>query len=126
MHPTEGEPDGSRITDSPWFWGLLFATTAFIGSGLIAGKFDRRQRQIEGRFLGRQEAARERSRRAAGLPPVDLAAEALEREVVAPDRIVPLWTLTTSAALAALGCGGMLTRDVVRRRQPSTVRRRET
>ena len=42
-----------RITDSPWFWALAFSLMALVGIGLIAQKFDVRQRQVEGRFLGR-------------------------------------------------------------------------
>ena len=108
------EPDTSepfRIVDSPWFWGLAFSLMALVGIGLIAKKFDVRQRQVEGRFLGRQQAAIERSRRAAGLPPVDLAEEAHDREIAQPRRIVPLWTLATAAGLAAIGSGIMLHRE---------------
>jgi hypothetical protein len=105
------EPE-RRITDSPWFWGLAFSLMALLGIGLIAPKFDVRQRQIEGRFLGREQAARERERRAAGLEPVDLAAEARDREAVAPRRIVPLWTLTAAAAAAAAASGLMLWREL--------------
>jgi len=105
------EPE-RRITDSPWFWGLAFALMALVGMGLIASKFDVRQRQIEGRFLGRQQAAEERARRAAGLPPVDLADEARDREEAAPRRIVPLWTLAALAAAAAAGSGAMLWREL--------------
>lgn len=105
------EPE-RRITDSPWFWGVAFALMALVGMGLIASKFDVRQRQIEGRFLGRQQAAEERARRAAGLPPVDLADEARDREAVAPRRIVPLWTLAGLAAAAAAGSGAMLWREM--------------
>jgi hypothetical protein len=101
----------TRLTDSPWFWALLFSLMALVGLGLIAPKFDVRQRQVEGRFLGRQEAAIERQRRAAGLPPVDLADEARDREVVAPRRIVPLWTLGAAAAAAAAGSAIMLARE---------------
>jgi hypothetical protein len=107
-------PDASgpfRIVDSPWFWGLAFSLMALVGIGLIAKKFDVRQRQVEGRFLGRQQAAIERSRRAAGLPPVDLAEEAHDREIAQPRRIVPLWTLATAAGLAAIGSGVMLHRE---------------
>jgi hypothetical protein len=107
-------PDTSkpfRIVDSPWFWGLAFSLMALVGIGLIAKKFDVRQRQVEGRFLGRQQAAIERSRRAAGLPPVDLAEEAHDREISQPRRIVPLWTLATAAGLAAIGSGVMLHRE---------------
>jgi hypothetical protein len=100
-----------RLTDSPWFWALAFSLMALVGIGLISRKFDARQRQIEGRFLGRQEAAIERSRRGAGLPPVDLAEEAREREFAQPRRIVPLWTLATAASLAAIGSGVMLHRE---------------
>jgi hypothetical protein len=100
-----------RLTDSPWFWGLAFSLMALVGIGLIARKFDVRQRQVEGRFLGRQQAAIERSRRSAGLPPVDLAEEARDRELAQPRRIVPLWTLATAAGLAAIGSGIMLHRE---------------
>jgi hypothetical protein len=100
-----------RLTDSPWFWALAFSLMALVGIGLIAPKFDARQRQVEGRFLGRQQAAIERSRRSAGLPPVDLAEEAHDREIAQPRRIVPLWTLATAAGLAAIGSGVMLHRE---------------
>jgi len=100
-----------RPADSPWFWGLLFSVMALIGLGLIGPKFDVRQRQIEGRFLGRRQAAIERWRRQAGLPEVDLAEDAVDRSVAAPDRIVPLWTLGTAATAAAVGCGIMLRRE---------------
>jgi hypothetical protein len=100
-----------RVVDSAWFWALAFSLMALVGIGLIAQKFDARQRQVEGRFLGRQQAGIERSRRSAGLPPVNLAEEAREREIAQPRRIVPLWTLATAAGLAALGSGVMLWRE---------------
>jgi hypothetical protein len=108
-----------RATDSPWFWGCLFSVMALVGMALIAPKYDVRQRQIEGRFLGRQQAHIERSRRAAGLEPVDLAETAEDRDAVAPERIVPLWTLATLAVLAATGSAVMLAREAFRAsRQP--------
>jgi hypothetical protein len=45
---------------------------------------------------------------------VDLAVEAEDREVVAPTRIVPLWTLATAAALATALSATMLARDLRR------------
>jgi hypothetical protein len=113
-----GPAPGPRLplTDSPWLWGLLFAVMALVGIGLIAPKFDVRQRQIEGRFLGRQKANIERQRRAAGLEPEDLADAAADRALAQPGRIVPLWTLAAGALLAALACGAMLVRE--RRRMP--------
>jgi hypothetical protein len=117
-------PESYRVTDSPWFWALAFSLMALVGLGLIAPKFDVRQRQIEGRFLGRQQAAEERARRAAGLAPVDLAEQARDREDVAPKRIVPLWTLATLAAAAAAGSGWMLRREILS--YEMIERRRET
>ena len=105
-----------RPTDSPWFWGLMFSAMALVGIALIAPKFDRRQRQVEGRFLGRQESAVERQRRAAGLPAIDLADSAREPDPEPRQRIVPLWTLASLAAAAALGSAAMLAREAARHR----------
>jgi hypothetical protein len=103
------------LTDSPWFWALLFSLMALAGASLIAPKYEFRQRQVEGRFLGRQAAAIERERRSAGLEPVDLADAARDREEAQPGRIVPLWTLATAAAVAAVASAAMLWRE---RRRP--------
>ena len=105
-----------RLTDSAWFWGSMFAVMALVGIVAIAPKFDRRQRQVEGRFLGRQEAAIERERRAAGLPAIDLAESARAADARPPERIVPLWTLASLAAAAAVGSAAMLAREVARSR----------
>lgn len=99
------------VTDSGWFWAGLFSLMALVGMAAIGGKFDVRQRQIEGRYLGRQQAANERQRRAAGLPEIDLAESARDRSEVAPARIVPLWTLVALAAAAAVGSFVMLARE---------------
>lgn len=110
MPDSSGHPP-FRLVDSPWFWALAFSSMALVATALVAPKYAVRQQQIEGRFLGRQQAAIERSRRAAGLPPVDLAEEARERDTAQPRRIVPLWTLSAAAALAAIGSGIMLRRE---------------
>lgn len=105
-----------RLTDSPWFWSLLFSVMSLVGIGLIGPKYARRQAQIEGRFLGRERAAVERQRRAAGLEPVNLADAAADATAAPPERIVPTWTLVTVAGLAAAGSAAMLARE--RRRGP--------
>jgi len=100
-----------RLADSPWFWALLFSLMSLVGIGLIGPKYAWRQAQIEGRFLGRERAAVERQRRAAGFEPVDLADTAADAEAAPPERIVPTWTLVTVAGLAAAGSAFMLARE---------------
>jgi hypothetical protein len=84
---------------------------ALVAVGVIGPKWDWRQRQLEGRYLGREQAAVERQRRTSGLDPVDLAETAVEREAVAPGRIVPAWTLASLAAAAAAASAFMLWRE---------------
>jgi len=128
--PELSRPDPFRATDSPWFWGLVFAVMGLVGIAMIAPKFARRQGQLERRFLGRQQAAIERDRRAAGLPPMDLADAAFEPADLGADAagageaapIVPLWTLAAAAAAVAVGSGVMLAREATRARRPADTR----
>jgi hypothetical protein len=109
--PEQPPAQPSPLTDSGWFWALVFAVMALVGIAVISPKWDWRQRQLEGRFLGRQQAELERQRRAAGLDAVDLAETAADRHDVARERIVPAWTLVAVAAAAAAGSAVMLWRE---------------
>ena len=100
-----------RIIDSPWFWGLMFSLMALVGLGLIRPKFDVRQSQLEGRFIGRRQSSIERWRRQSGLEEIDLADSAVDPSRVKSKRIVPLWTLASAATCSVCGCGYMLYRD---------------
>lgn len=99
------------ITDSGWFWALMFSLMSVVGIAVIAPKWDWRQRQLESRYVGREHAAVERQRRSDGLTPVDLAETASDGEASAPQRIVPAWTLPTLAAIAASFSAVMLWRE---------------
>jgi len=99
------------LTDSGWFWTGMFSVMALIGAAAISGKFEARQGQLEGRFLGREQAAAERNRRNAGLPPIDLADAARDKSDVIHGRIVPLWTLMSLAATGAAVSFAMLVRE---------------
>lgn len=96
----------------------MFSLMALVGIGLIGPKFAQRQGQLERRYLGRERAAVERSRRAAGLHPEDLATTAVEPPpltAVGPaERIIPLWTLATAAGAAATCSAAMLWRERIR------------
>ncbi|MFM7107456.1 MAG: hypothetical protein ACKOZU_02445 [Planctomycetaceae bacterium] len=111
-HPTGGGPR-FRATDSPWFWMLVFSLTAAAGLAAIAPKFAGRQARLEGRWAGREQAAVERARRAAGLEPTDLAEEAREPDAE-PRRVVALWPLAVLAGLVAAGSAAMLAREARR------------
>ena len=100
-----------RLIDSPWLWGLMFSFMALVGLGLIRPKFDVRQSQIEGRFIGRRQSSVERWRRQSGLEEIDLADSAVDPSIVKPKRIVPLWTLASAATGSICGCGYMLYRE---------------
>jgi hypothetical protein len=114
--PTNGpseprEPGTGGLSDSPWFWVLAFSLMGLIGLAGIAGKYDRRQAQIEGRYLGRETLAAERARRAAGLAAEDLA-EAAEDPAMRPgERLIPLWPVALALGGIASAAGWMLLRE---------------
>ncbi len=99
------------LTDSGWFWALMFSLMSVVGIALIAPKWDWRQRQLESRYVGSEHAAFERQRRSEGLEPVDLADTVADAEAIAPQRMVPAWTLVTLAAVAASFSAAMLWRE---------------
>ena len=41
------------MTDSPWFWGLMFSSMAWVALTAMDHKFGRRQQQVEGAFKAR-------------------------------------------------------------------------
>lgn len=53
----EDKPDkrNEPLTDSPWFWGYIFATAALIALAVASPKYHPRQTQLERQFLARQE-----------------------------------------------------------------------
>jgi hypothetical protein len=106
--PESSQP---RLTDSPWFWGLLFSVMGLVSLALMAPKYDRRQGQIEGRYLGRGQLAVERARRAAGEEPMSLAEDAVEMEEAPRSRLIPLWPIAVMATVASAACGWMLVRE---------------
>ena len=116
MTPADATPRPPfRPTDSPWFWGLAFSLMALAGMAAIAPKYERRQGRLEGRYAGREQAATERARRAAGLPPVDLA-DAAREPAAEPGRIVALWPLALAAGLVAAASATLLVREARRAR----------
>ena len=98
------------LTDSPWFWVLVFSLMGLIALGAISGQYGKRQSRLE-----RQYQARERI--AEGAVGDDAAGDAERREYASPkDTLVPIWPLAILlvgvVALAAM----MLRREQRERR----------
>jgi hypothetical protein len=51
---TQPPPPTTPLTDSPWFWGYLFATAALVALFLVGPRYLDRQPQLENQYLARQ------------------------------------------------------------------------
>jgi hypothetical protein len=78
------------ITDSPWFWLLLFSAAAIGGLLAIAPKYAIRQAGVEQKSAAREEVARRRQ--SADLEE-HISDNAVEPPTQRPALQVPLWTL---------------------------------
>jgi hypothetical protein len=98
----ETSPGRPRLTDSPWFWLLLFANAALIGVAVIGPKYNIRQAGVERRYEARQEIAR----RAQGQPTADPADSVGTTDEMDPpadsSHIVPLKPLAAALVLLNL------------------------
>lgn len=94
------------ITDSPWFWVLLFSLVGLAGLAAIGPKFARREQAIETKFHARERAY---GREAKDQPVVPPAGD----EAAPPGQLFePAWTLGPIAAvigvIAFVGLVGVL------------------
>jgi len=90
----------SPLTDSPWFWGLIFSVVGLIALVVISGQYGKRQARIE-----RQYQARERIGDNAVNDPT-------RPEYATPDNtLVPIWPLGVLLVAAAVCAAVMLHRE---------------
>src|SRR5262245_54879706 len=85
------------LTDSPWFWLLLFAGMALAALLVVSPKYARRQEGVERKFHAREELARRRATGSTGLPD-----QPDQEPPEQPNLIVPLWTLASGLAAIML------------------------
>jgi hypothetical protein len=94
------------ITDSPWFWVLIFSLMGILALAAISGKYGKRQAGIE-----RQYQARER---VATAGPEGAAQTAPRPYATADDTLIPLWPLVVVLGLIAISATAMLVRGRLR------------
>jgi hypothetical protein len=90
------------ITDSPWFWVLMFSLMGMGALAAISGKYGKRQAGIE-----RQYQARERVAEAG---PEGAAQTAPRPYSTADDTLIPLWPLAVVLGAIAVSATAMLVR----------------
>jgi hypothetical protein len=101
----------SPVTDSPWFWVLVFSLMALLALAVIGPKYGRRQAGMEVKYQARERIAEDQ---AAGNNLVGDARSELatdRRELASPeDTLVPLWPLAAILVVVALVSYVMLIR----------------
>jgi hypothetical protein len=111
------------ITDSPWFWVLVYSTVPLVGLAALSHQYQKRQGRLERQFQGHMAAAERRNPNSAGelssqpnvpaQPPKDGKSE--PPDPIAGETIIPLAPLVVLFFAIACVAGVMLIRD--RRRQ---------
>ena len=114
----------SAVTDSPWFWVLLFALMALVLLVAIGRKYERRQANIERNYQGRSRVAERVTREGENnLPQTERIEEQdAQREYATPgNQLIPVWPLAILLGLISIVAGWMLYRS--RAAQAHTARR---
>jgi type VI protein secretion system component VasF len=109
-------PPRPPITDSPWFWLLLFSAAGIVCLMLIEGQYRPRQRRLEMQYRAREEMLR---RQAEGEPAArEVGQEGDATPPTTAELIIPLWPLMAACVLVLLLSTSMLWRA---RRSAQTV-----
>ena len=105
------------VTDSPWFWLVLFGTVGLAALTAISPKYGRRQAPIERKYQARQhmQFPSERAPEASeSTPPVDLEYSS------AGDTIVKLWPIRAVALVAIVIAAVALVRQRIAQHRTCT------
>jgi len=96
------------LTDSPWFWGMVFSAMGVVLLLAISPKYAQRQGRIELQYQGRQEIARRQVEGSAATR--EPGAEGNAAPPGPGELIVPLWPLVLLFAVLFAFSAGMLYR----------------
>jgi hypothetical protein len=104
MTPSDRPP----LTDSPWFWVLLFSVVGLIAVAAISGQYGKRQARLERQYQARERIAE------------GTIGEAGQREYASPERtLIPLWPLALVLGGVGIASAVMLGREYQIRQRES-------
>jgi hypothetical protein len=94
------------MSDSPWFWVLLFSLAGLVALVVISPQYAKRQRRLEMQYQAREEMTR---RQLTGEPRARDPGDEGEAPPPAPgDLIIPLWPLELALVVVGGLAGRML------------------
>lgn len=102
------------ISDSPWFWLLVFSTIALGAIVAVGPKYGHRQARIERQYQARERLASDAAGENTG---PDLATSAVQADsrdfATSKDTLVPLWPLAIVLSAVASVAAAMLARNLI-------------
>jgi hypothetical protein len=111
--PESNEQTG--LTDSAWFWVLIFALMGLVALAAMSGKYSRRQANIERNYQARTRVAEQVAAENNFDEPDRMDKLEVRHEFSTPDEnLVPLWPLAAVLGLAAAVASAMLYRAHLR------------
>jgi len=100
------------LTDSPWFWVLLFALVGLLALAVMGPKYGRRQANIERQYQARERVAEKIT--AENIPDAAPRIDNLEARrpyvVTTGEKLIPIWPLAILLALVSFVAAVMLWR----------------
>jgi hypothetical protein len=103
--------ESSPVTDSPWFWVMMFSLMALGALVAIGGKYGRRQAAIERQFQARTRVAEQLSSENNSTAETRIAEQTPPRDFATPgETLIPLWPLAAVLVLIVVFALIMLVR----------------
>jgi hypothetical protein len=101
------------ITDSPWFWVLVFSLMALLALAVVdfSGKYGKRQAGIERQYQARERVAEKIARENNSPGGARIDEQESRRPFATPgEQLIPLWPLAVLLGIAAILAATMLIR----------------
>ena len=105
------EQTQAPLSDTPWFWVLLFAIVGLLALVAMSPKYGRRQANIERQYQARERVAERVT--AENNPDASARIDDLDARrpyVTTSEKLIPIWPLAVLLALVSLVAALMLVR----------------